>query len=63
MKTYIVTFIKDRPVDGRKEGDKYGPVNKEGYMNLLNHGWIEDEHELTKTKKKQKPKKEENLED
>tara|TARA_Y100001973_G_C5208730_1_gene343669 strand:- start:7042 stop:7251 length:210 start_codon:yes stop_codon:yes gene_type:complete len=68
MKTYIVTFIKDRPIDGRKEGDKYGPINKEGYMNLLNQGWIEDEHGLAKTKKekpknKQKPKVEEiNLE-
>jgi hypothetical protein len=69
MKTYIVTFIKDRPIDGRKKGDKYGPVKKEGYMNLLNQGWIEDEHGLAKTKKekpknKQKPKVEEiNLED
>ena len=36
MKTYTVTFIKDRDIDGRKEGDKYGPVDKAGYMNLLN---------------------------
>ena len=58
MKTYTVTFIKDRDIDGWKEGDKYGPVDKAGYMNLLNGGWIEDEHNLVKTKK-QKFKKEE----
>ena len=63
MKTYIVTFIQDIPNTNRKKGDKYGPINKEGYINYLNLGWIEDEHGLTKTKKKQKPKKEENLED
>jgi|TARA_R100001463_G_scaffold74997_2_gene129034 hypothetical protein len=69
MKKYIVTFIKDRPIDNRKKGDKYGPINKEGYINLLNQGWIEDEHGLAKTKKekpknKQKTKIEEiNLED
>lgn len=64
MKTYIVTFIKDRTIDNRKKGDKYGPINKEGYMKLLNQGWIEDEHELAKTKKKQKPKVEKtNFED
>ena len=62
MKKYIVTFIKDIPNTNRKKGDKYGPINKEGYINYLNQGWIEDEHGLTKTKKKQKPKKEENLE-
>ena len=27
MKTYTVTFIKDRDIDGRKEGDKYGKVS------------------------------------
>ena len=58
MKTYTVTFIKDRDIDGRKKGDKYGPVDKTGYMNLLNAGWIEDEHNIIKTKK-QKTKKEE----
>ena len=41
-------------VDGRKKGDKYGPVDKAGYMNLLNGGWIEDEHNLVKTKKQKK---------
>ena len=54
MKTYIVTFIKDIPNTNRKKGDKYGPINKEGYMNYLNQGWIEDEHGLTKTKKKRR---------
>ena len=58
MKKYTVTFIKDREIDGRKKGDKYGPINKVGYMNLLNAGWIEDEHNLVK-EKKQKTKKEE----
>ena len=58
MKKYTVTFIKDREIDGRKKGDKYGPINKTGYMNLLNGGWIEDEHSLVKAKK-QKTKKEE----
>ena len=69
MKTYIVTFIQDIPNTNRKKGDKYGPISKEGYMNLLNLGLIEDEQGLAKTKtekpkKKQKPKIEEiNLED
>jgi|TARA_R100000329_G_scaffold129125_1_gene108044 hypothetical protein len=62
MKKYTVTFIKDREMDGRKEGDKYGPINKTGYMNLLNGGWIEDEHNLVKPKK-QKIKKEKEEED
>lgn len=60
MKTYTVTFIKDREIDGRKEGDKYGPINKEGYMNLLNAGWIADEHNLVKTKKQKITKEIEN---
>ena len=69
MKKYIVTFIQDVPNSNRKKGDKYGPISKEGYMNLLNLGLIEDEQGLAKTKtekpkKKQKPKIEEiNLED
>ena len=57
MKTYTVTFIKDREIDGRKEGDKYGPIDKVGYMNLLNAGWIADEHNLVKTKKTENHKK------
>ena len=69
MKKYIVPFIQDVPNSNRKKGDKYGPISKEGYMNLLNLGLIEDEQGLAKTKtekpkKKQKPKIEEiNLED
>tara|TARA_B100001094_G_scaffold90714_2_gene86758 strand:- start:2685 stop:2879 length:195 start_codon:yes stop_codon:yes gene_type:complete len=64
MKKYTVTFIKDIPNTNRKKGDKYGPINKEGYINYLNQGWIEDEHGLAKTKKKQKPKVEKtNFED
>ena len=69
MKKYIVTFIQDVPNSNRKKGDKYGPINKEGYINYLNQGLIEDEQGLAKTKtekpkKKQKPKIEEiNLED
>jgi len=60
MKTYTVTFIKDREIDGRKEGDKYGPIDKVGYMNLLNAGWIADEHNLVKTKKQKITKEIEN---
>ncbi len=60
MKTYTVTFIKDREIDGRKEGDKYGPIDKIGYMNLLNAGWIADEHNLVKTKKQKITKEIEN---
>lgn len=64
MKLYVVTFIKDREDDKKKTGDKYGPITKEVYLDMLDKGYIDDEHRLGKPKKKQKPKKEEtNFED
>ena len=52
---YRVKLIKDR--FPHQEGDTYGPVDREGYMNLLNEGVIEDEHNLVKKSKSKKENK------
>ena len=65
-KQYVVTFIKDRDEDKKKIGQKYGPIIESVYLDMLEKGYIEDEHGLAKQKpkKKQKLKIEEiNLED
>jgi|TARA_R100000008_G_C3558289_1_gene154494 hypothetical protein len=52
---YKVKLIKDR--FPHKEGDFYGPVDRDGYMNLLNEGVIEDEFNLIKKTTKKESKK------
>lgn len=52
---YKVTLIKDR--FPHQKGDSYGPVDREGYMNLLSEGVIEDEHNLNKKSKTKKENK------
>ena len=53
---YKVKLIKDR--FPHQEGDMYGPVDRDGYMNLLEEGVIEDEFNLVKkTTKKENKKK------
>lgn len=52
---YRVKLIKDR--FPHQEGDMYGPVDRDGYMNLLNEGVIEDEFNLVKKTTKKESKK------
>jgi hypothetical protein len=52
---YTVTLIKDR--FPHQEGDKYGPIDRDGYMNLLKEGVIEDEYNLNKKSKAKKENK------
>jgi hypothetical protein len=51
---YTVTLIKDRPP--HKKGDSYGQVDRDGYLNLLDGGFIEDEFNLKSIKKKKEKK-------
>ena len=50
--TYYATLIKN--YNGIRKGKKVGPYNKENYLNMLNGGYIEDEHNLKEPKPKKK---------
>ena len=51
-KQYVVTFIKDRDEDRKKIGQKYGPIIESVYLDMLEKGYIEDEHGLAKQNQK-----------
>ena len=52
---YKPILIKDRPPN--KVGEKYGPVDLEGYKNLYNDGFIDDDFGLIKKKTTSKKNK------
>tara|TARA_R100000664_G_C2759472_1_gene149330 strand:- start:8423 stop:8632 length:210 start_codon:yes stop_codon:yes gene_type:complete len=60
-KLFKPTLIKD--YGPHKEGEKYGWIDMEGYTNLFNGGYIEDENGLIETKKAKKAKKTEEIQE
>tara|TARA_R110002020_G_scaffold92169_5_gene223336 strand:+ start:7726 stop:7926 length:201 start_codon:yes stop_codon:yes gene_type:complete len=56
---YRPILIKD--MLPKKKGDKFGPVDKKGYRQLIEEGWVSDEDNIIKTKttKTKKSKKDE----
>ena len=57
---YKPTLIKDRLPN--VNGEKYGPIDEDTYIQLYNDGYIDDEYSIIKTKKsKTKKPKEDNI--